>query len=90
MFNLRIPDFKSGYSPAYLFVILLLSIFVVFLLYGIFHDFIVSMFFRMAIDNGANPDTYNFIVDSWSIYFIIAFIISMIVWVVVNAQRREE
>jgi maltodextrin utilization protein YvdJ len=44
----------------------------------------------MILLNGGDEGFANFAVNWWQIYFIIAFVISLIIFVIVNAQRREE
>jgi len=44
----------------------------------------------MTVDNGGDEQWAMFAVNWWQLYFIIAFVISMIIFVIVNAQRRED
>jgi hypothetical protein len=81
---------EQAYSPAYILVIILLTLLTVFLLYGIFNDYITSIFYQMTIDNGGDEQWAMFAVNWWQLYFIIAFVLSLIVFVIVNSQRREE
>jgi|APIni6443716594_1056825.scaffolds.fasta_scaffold218994_2 hypothetical protein len=83
-------DISQAYSPAYILVIIVLTLLAVFLMYGIFNDYIVTVFYQMTIDNGGDEQWAMFAVNWWQLYFIIAFVISLIIFVIVNAQRREE
>jgi uncharacterized membrane protein len=90
--NLRLLNnsLRQAYSPAYILVIILLTLLAVFLLYGIFNDYITTVFYEMTVDNGGDEQWAMFAVNWWQLYFIIAFVISMIIFVIVNAQRRED
>ena len=83
-------DISQAYSPAYILVVIVLTLLAVFLMYGIFNDYIVTVFYQMTIDNGGDEQWAMFAVNWWQLYFIIAFVISLIIFVIVNAQRREE
>jgi len=83
-------DISRAYSPAYILVIIILTLLVVFLMYGIFNDLITSVFYQMTVDNGGDEGWAMFAVNWWQLYFIIAFVISLIIFVVVNSQRRED
>lgn len=83
-------NIRQAYSPAYILVIILLTLLAVFLLYGIFNDYITTVFYEMTVDNGGDEQWAMFAVNWWQLYFIIAFVISMIIFVIVNAQRRED
>ena len=83
-------DIERGFSPAYILIILILTIFVTFLLYGIFHPYIVDVFPSMMVDNGGDQDFAMFSIEWWTVYFPVAFVVSMIIWVIVNSQRRGE
>lgn len=82
-------NISQAYSPAYILIIIIMALLVVFLMYGIFNDWIVSVFYQMTVDNGGDEGWAMFAVNWWQLYFIIAFVISMIIFVLVNAQRRE-
>lgn len=88
--NFKYLDMRQAYSPAYILVIIVLTLLAVFLMYGIFNDYIVTVFYQMTIDNGGDEQWAMFAVNWWQLYFIIAFVISLIIFVIVNAQRREE
>jgi hypothetical protein len=81
---------EDAYSPAYMLVIILFTFLTIFLLYGIFNDYVVTVFYNMILLNGGDEGFANFAVNWWQYYFIIAFVISLIIFVIVNAQRREE
>lgn len=83
-------NIAQAYSPAYILIIIILTLLVVFLLYGIFNDYITTVFYSMTIDNGGDEGWATFAVNWWQLYFIVAFVISLIIFVIVNAQRREE
>jgi hypothetical protein len=83
-------DISQAYSPAYILVIIILTLLVVFLMYGILNDYITSVFYQMTVDNGGDEGWALFAVNWWQLYFIIAFVISMIIFVIVNAQRKDE
>ena len=83
-------NISQAYSPAYILIIIILTLMVVFLLYGIFNDYIVTIFYRMTVQNGGDQNWAMFAVNWWQLYFIIAFVISLIIFVIVNAQRRDE
>lgn len=87
---IKFIDIRQAYSPAYILIIILLTLLAVFLLYGIFNDYITSVFYQMTVDNGGDEQWAMFAVNWWQLYFIIAFVISMIIFVIVNAQRRED
>jgi len=82
-------DLSQAYSPAYILLIIILTILAVFLLYSIFSDYITSVFFSMVVDNGGDEQWATFANNWWQLYFIVAFVISMIIFVIVNAQRQE-
>jgi prepilin signal peptidase PulO-like enzyme (type II secretory pathway) len=88
--GLKYFNIKQAYSPAYILVIILLSLLAVFLLYGVFNDYITSIFPWIMIENGGDAQYAQFSIDFWQTYFVIAFVISLIIFVIVNAQRREE
>jgi len=83
-------DISQAYSPAYILVIIILSLLAVFLMYSIFNDYITTIFYQMTVDNGGDEQWAMFAVNWWQLYFIIAFVISLIIFVIVNAQRRED
>lgn len=83
-------NISQAYSPAYILVIIILTLLAVFLMYGIFNDYITTVFYQMTIDNGGDEQWAMFAVNWWQLYFIIAFVISLIIFVIINAQRREE
>ena len=83
-------DISQGYSPAYILIIIILTILATFLLYGIFSDYISSVFPQMVLDNGGDYEYSTFSVNVWQVWFMVAFVISLIIFVIVNAQRREE
>lgn len=83
-------NIRQAYSPAYILVIIILTLLAVFLLYGIFNDYITTVFYQMTVDNGVDQQWAMFAVNWWQLYFIIAFVLSLIIFVIVNAQRREE
>jgi hypothetical protein len=83
-------DIAQAYSPAYILIIIILTLMAVFLMYGIFNDYITTIFYQMTVDNGGDEQWAMFAVNWWQLYFIIAFVISLIIFVIVNAQRREE
>lgn len=83
-------DIRRAYTPAYILVIMILLIGATFLLYGIFNDYIVQIFPQMVLDNGGDEGWATFTVTIWQIWVPIAFIVSLIIWVIINAQRREE
>lgn len=80
---------EQAYTPAYILIIIVLSILAVFLLYGIFNDYIVTIFPQMVLDNGGDEDWATFTIVAWQQYFIVAFVISLIIFVIINAQRPE-
>jgi len=83
-------NISDAYSPAYILIIIILTLMVVFLLYGVFNDYIVTIFYRMTVQNGGDQNWAMFAVNWWQLYFIIAFVISLIIFVIVNAQRRDD
>ena len=83
-------SFDQAYSPAYILVIIILTLLAVFLMYGIFNDYITTIFYQMTIDNGGDEQWAMFAVNWWQLYFIVAFVLSLIVFVIINSQRREE
>lgn len=82
-------DFCAGYSPAYIFIAMILTIGVVMIMYTLFNDFVTSVFYNMAISNGGDEELFGLMVDYWETYFIIAFVLSMVLWAIVNAMRDE-
>ena len=80
---------SQAYSPAYILIIIILSILAVFLLYGIFNDYITSVFPDMMFNNGGDLQFMDFTINVWSLWFPVAFVISMIIFVIINAQRSE-
>jgi len=83
-------NISQAYSPAYILIIIVLALLAVFLLYGIFNDYITTIFYQMTVDNGGDEQWAMFAVNWWQLYFIIAFVISLIIFVIINAQRRQE
>lgn len=85
-------QWNSGASPAYVFLVLLITLGVVGLVYGIFNDYVTSVFYNMAMVNSGGADTsvFDLIVDYWTTYYIIGFVISLIAWSIVNATRPDE
>ena len=83
-------SFDQAYSPAYILVIIILTLLAVFLMYGIFNDYITTIFYQMTIDNGGDEQWAMFAVNWWQLYFIVAFVLSLIVFVIINSQRRED
>jgi type II secretory pathway component PulF len=83
-------NISQAYSPAYILVIILLTLLAVFLLYGIFDPYMVTIFPDMNIDNGGDAEWSTFAVNWWQLYFLIAFVISLIIFVIINAQRPED
>lgn len=83
-------DLTQAYTPAYILIIIILSILAVFLMYGIFNDYIVTVFPEMVLENGGSEGWATFTVDVWQTWFPVAFVISLIIFVIINAQRREE
>lgn len=83
-------DREQAYSPAYILIIIVLTFITIFLLYGIFNDYITTVFYTMVVVNGGDTAWADFAVNWWQYYFIIAFVISLIIFVLVNAQRRED
>ena len=83
-------NFQSGMSPAYILVTIILTLLVTFLLYGIFDPYLTSVFPSMIIDNGGDQAFAEFAINWWQLYFIIAFVLSLIIFVIINSQRRSE
>jgi len=83
-------DWVDGKTPAYIFVMILLTIVVVMLPYIIFNDYVTQIFYNIAISNGGDPDLFKMIVAYWQYYFIFAFVISLMIWAVVQSMRPEE
>jgi hypothetical protein len=83
-------NFSDGYSPAFLLIIIVLTIGVTFLLYGIFDSHITSVFPGMVIDNSGDPALAEFAITWWKQYLIVAFVTSMIIFVIVNSQRDDQ
>jgi uncharacterized membrane protein len=69
---------------------MILSILAVFLFYGIFYDYEVAIFPSMIEDNGGDMDFALFMSDWYNYYFPIGFVISLIIFVFVNAQRSSD
>jgi hypothetical protein len=88
--NFRNIDVSQAYSPAYILIIIILTLLAVFLLYGIFSDYITTVFYQMTVQNGGDENWAMFAVNWWQLYFIIAFVFSLIIFVIVNAQRRDD
>lgn len=85
-------DWESGATPAWVFLVMLFSIAAVMLVYIILNDYVTIVFYDMAIANAgkAPTDVFDLIVAYWQLYFIIAFVISMVVWAIVQVMRGEE
>lgn len=80
---------QDGYSPAYILFIWIITIVVVMLTYGIFNDFVVNVFYNIGVGSGGDPAIFDLIVTYWQTYFIVGFLLSLIVWGVVNAMHEE-
>jgi hypothetical protein len=83
-------DMTSGRTPAYIFTVMLITIVVVMFPYIIFNDYVTSVFYTIAVNNGGDPALFNLIVSYWTTYYIVAFIFSLVIWAVVNSMRPEE
>ena len=80
----------DGYSPAYILFIWIITIVVVMLMYGIFNDFVVNIFYNIGVESGGDPAIFDTIVTYWQTYFIVGFLLSLIVWGIVNAMREDD
>jgi hypothetical protein len=60
------------------------------LTYGIFNDFVVNIFYNMGVGSGGDPAIFDLIVTYWQTYFIVGFLLSLIVWGVVNAMHEND
>mgnify|MGYP003582267836 FL=1 len=81
---------QDGYSPAYILFIWIITIIVVMLTYGIFNDFVVNIFYNMGVGSGGDPAIFDLIVTYWQTYFIVGFLLSLVVWGIVNAMREDD
>jgi len=79
----------DGYSVAYIFISMIISIGIVMLIYTLFNDYVTSIFYEIGTRNGGKQEIFDFIVQAWQVYFVIAFVVSMILWAIVNAMRQE-
>jgi len=86
---LYLKNTEKGYSPAYIFISMIVAVAVVMTFYTLFHDFVTSIFYNMAIANGGSESLFDLIVDYWTTYLIIGFVISAIIWAVVNSMIEE-
>ena len=92
--NPNSPWYEKAYSPAYILIVMILTIGTVMLLYTIFSDFITDIFYNIALNNGASSSTagtdlFDYIVWMWQYAFIIVFVIALVIWAIVNSMREE-
>ncbi|MDD4051830.1 MAG: hypothetical protein PHR28_08035 [candidate division Zixibacteria bacterium] len=81
---------QDGYSPAYILFIWIITIVVVMLTYGIFNDFVTMIFYDIGVGGGGDTAIFDLIVTYWQTYFIVGFLISLVVWGIVNAMHEGE
>jgi len=86
---LIIKNSEEGYSPAYIFLSMIVAVAVVMTFYTLFHDFVTTIFYNMGIANGGSESVFDLIVDYWTTYFIIGFVISALIWAVVHSMIEE-
>ena len=85
---------EKAYSPAYILIIMILTIGTVMLLDTLFNDYITQIFYNIALQSGASSSTagtdlFDYIVWMWQYSFIIVFVISIVIWAIVNSMREE-
>jgi len=85
---------ERAYSPAYILIVMILTIGTVMLMYTLFNDFITDIFYNIAMNSGASSSTagtdlFDYIVWMWEYSFIIVFVVSLIIWAIVNSMREE-
>jgi multisubunit Na+/H+ antiporter MnhB subunit len=90
MKGLRTIDWTGAKTPAYIFVMVLLTLVVVMLPYVIFNDYVTQVFYNIAVSNGGDVDLFNMIVAYWQYYFIFGFVISLMMWAITNSMRSDE
>ena len=86
---------EKAYSPAYILIIMLITIVVVMLIYTLFNDFITTVFYDMAMNFGASETTtgielFDYIVWMWEYFIPIGFVLSLVIWALVNSMREED
>jgi len=85
---------EKAYSPAYILIVMILTIGTVMLLYTLFSDFVTQIFYNIAMNSGASSSTagtdmFDYIVWMWEYSLIIVFVISLVIWAIVNSMREE-
>lgn len=72
----------------YMFVIMIVSLGVVMLIYTLYYDIVVTIFYGVAITSGMPAQKADMFVYFYQ-YFPIPMFISLIVWFLVNSMREE-
>ena len=85
---------EKAYSPAYILIIMILTIGTIMLLYTLFNDYITQIFYNIAMQSGASSSTagtdlFDYIVWMWEYALVIVFVISIVIWAIVNSMREE-
>jgi len=81
---------QDGYSPAYILFIWIITIIVRNADLRHLNDFVVNIFYNMGVGSGGDPAIFDLIVTYWQTYFIVGFLLSLIVWGVVNAMHEND
>ena len=85
---------EKAYSPAYIIILMLITMIIVMLMYTIFNDFITTVFYNMAMGFGVSDSTsgialFDYMVWMWEYFIPIGFVLSLVIWAVVNSMREE-
>ena len=88
--NLNKMDWTSAKTPAYILVVILVSIIVVFLPYSILYDYVETIFYNMAIANGGDVSLWNLITFYWRVVIPFMFVVSLILYSIAASMRKDE
>jgi uncharacterized protein YqfA (UPF0365 family) len=83
-------DWTSAKTPAYIFMIMIISFVVVMVPYTIFYDYVATVFYGIAIANGGDVALFNMIVFYWKFVIPFMFVIGMIIYAIVNSMRTPQ
>ena len=83
-------DWSKAATPAYVFLVMILTIGVVMLVYTLFYDYVVTIFYDMGMSAGGDASTFGFIREFWRLYIIIGFVVSLVIWAVVSVMRQDD
>jgi hypothetical protein len=58
--------------------------------YTIFYDYVATVFYNIAIQNGGDVSLFNMIVFYWKVVIPFMFVIGMIIYAITNSMRTPQ